>query len=45
MFQTTYSQNVAGIFAYSAMAMLPALGAFVFAERYIVAGAAGAVKG
>ena len=23
MFQTTYSQNVAGIFAYSAMAMLP----------------------
>ena len=45
MFQTTYSQNVAGIFAYSAMAMLPALGAFVFAERYLVAGATGAVKG
>ena len=45
MFQSSYSQNVAGIFAYSAMAMLPALGAFVFAERYIVAGATGAVKG
>jgi raffinose/stachyose/melibiose transport system permease protein len=45
IFQTQYSQNVAGIFAYSAMAMLPALGAFVFAERYLVAGAAGAVKG
>jgi raffinose/stachyose/melibiose transport system permease protein len=44
-FQTQYSQNVAGIFAFTAMSMLPALGAFVFAERYIVAGAAGAVKG
>jgi len=45
IFQNTYSQNVAGIFAYSAMAMLPALGAFVYAERYLVAGATGAVKG
>ena len=45
IFETTYSQNVAGIFAYSALAMLPALGAFVYAERYLVAGAAGAVKG
>ena len=44
-FQTQYSQNVAGIFAFTAMSMLPALGAFVFAERYLVAGAAGAVKG
>ena len=44
-FQTQYSQNVAGIFAFTALSMLPALGAFVFAERYIVAGAAGAVKG
>jgi hypothetical protein len=31
--------------AFTALAMLPALGAFVFAERYIVAGAAGAVTG
>jgi raffinose/stachyose/melibiose transport system permease protein len=44
-FQTQYSQNVAGIFAFTALSMLPALGAFVFAQRYLVAGAAGAVKG
>jgi len=44
-FQTQYSQNDAGIMAFTALAMLPALGAFVFAQRYIVAGAAGAVKG
>ena len=44
-FQTQYSQNDAGIMAFTAMAMLPALGVFVFAQRYIVAGAAGAVKG
>jgi raffinose/stachyose/melibiose transport system permease protein len=44
-FQTQYSQNDAGIMAFTAMAMIPALGVFVFAQRYIVAGAAGAVKG
>ncbi len=44
-FQTQYSQNDAGIMAFTAMAMLPALGVFVFAQRYLVAGASGAVKG
>ncbi|MCW2937014.1 MAG: Thiamine transporter ATP-binding protein [Actinomycetia bacterium] len=44
-FQTQYSQNDAGIMAFTALAMVPALAVFVFAERYIVAGAAGAVKG
>ncbi|HEY6791041.1 MAG TPA: carbohydrate ABC transporter permease [Trebonia sp.] len=44
-FQTQYSQNDAGIMAFTALAMVPALGVFVFAQRYIVAGAAGAVKG
>jgi raffinose/stachyose/melibiose transport system permease protein len=44
-FQTQYSQNDAGIMAFTAMAMLPALAVFVFAQRYLVAGAAGAVKG
>jgi len=44
-FQTQYSQNDAGIMAFTAMAMLPALGAFLFAQRYLVAGASGAVKG
>jgi raffinose/stachyose/melibiose transport system permease protein len=44
-FQTQYSQNDAGIMAFTALAMVPALGAFVFAQRYLVAGASGAVKG
>jgi raffinose/stachyose/melibiose transport system permease protein len=44
-FQTQYSQNDAGIMAFTAMAMVPALGAFLFAQRYLVAGASGAVKG
>jgi raffinose/stachyose/melibiose transport system permease protein len=45
IFQTQYSQNDAGIMAFTALAMVPALGMFLFAERYLVAGAAGAVKG
>lgn len=44
-YQTQYSQNTAAILAFTALSALPALGVFVFAERYIVAGAAGAVKG
>jgi raffinose/stachyose/melibiose transport system permease protein len=44
-YQSTYSQNTAVILAFTALAAMPALGVFVFAERYLVAGAAGAVKG
>ncbi|PJN28272.1 thiamine ABC transporter ATP-binding protein [Kitasatospora sp. CB02891] len=44
-FQSQYSQDTAGILAYTALSMLPALGFFVFAERRIVGGMAGAVKG
>jgi raffinose/stachyose/melibiose transport system permease protein len=44
-YQSQYSQNTAVIMAFTALAALPALGVFVFAERYILAGAAGAVKG
>jgi raffinose/stachyose/melibiose transport system permease protein len=44
-YQSQYSQNTALILAFTAMAAVPALGVFVFAERYLVAGAAGAVKG
>jgi raffinose/stachyose/melibiose transport system permease protein len=44
-YQSTYSQNTAIILAFTALAAMPALGVFVFAERYLVAGAAGAVKG
>jgi raffinose/stachyose/melibiose transport system permease protein len=44
-YQSTYSSNTAVILAFTALAAMPALGVFVFAERYLVAGAAGAVKG
>jgi raffinose/stachyose/melibiose transport system permease protein len=44
-FQTEYSQNTASIMAFTALSIVPALAAFLFAQRHIVAGAAGAVKG
>jgi len=44
-YQSQYSQNTGAIMAFTALSALPALGLFVFAERYLVAGAAGAVKG
>jgi raffinose/stachyose/melibiose transport system permease protein len=45
IFQTQYSQNAAEIMAYTALSMVPSLGMFLFCERYLVAGASGAVKG
>jgi raffinose/stachyose/melibiose transport system permease protein len=44
-YQSQYSQDTGAILAFTALSMIPALGVFVFAERYLVAGAAGAVKG
>lgn len=44
-YQSQYSQNTAAIMAFTALSAIPALGVFVFGERYLVAGAAGAVKG
>jgi raffinose/stachyose/melibiose transport system permease protein len=44
-YQATYSANTALILAFTMLAAAPALAVFVFAERYLVAGAAGAVKG
>jgi raffinose/stachyose/melibiose transport system permease protein len=44
-FQSQYSQDTARILAYTAMSMVPALGFFVFAERHIVGGLTGSVKG
>jgi raffinose/stachyose/melibiose transport system permease protein len=44
-YQSTYSSDTAIVLAFTALAALPALAWFVFAERYLVAGAAGAVKG
>jgi len=43
-YQSQYSQNTAGVFAFTAMSMLPALLFFVFAERRIVGGLTGAIK-
>ena len=44
-YQSQYSQNTGAIMAFTALSALPALGFFVWAERYLVAGASGAVKG
>jgi raffinose/stachyose/melibiose transport system permease protein len=44
-FQTEYSQDTAAILAYTALSMIPALVFFLAAERRIVGGLSGAVKG
>jgi raffinose/stachyose/melibiose transport system permease protein len=44
-FQSTYSQDTASIYAFTALSMVPALAAFVFAQKRIVSGLTGAVKG
>jgi raffinose/stachyose/melibiose transport system permease protein len=44
-FQSQYSQDTARVLAFTALSMVPALCFFVFAERRIVGGLSGAVKG
>ena len=44
-FQTTYSQNTGAILAFASLSMVPALAFFVLAERRIVGGLTGAIKG
>jgi len=44
-FQTQYSQDTARILAFTSVSMIPALGFFAFAERRIVGGLSGSVKG
>lgn len=44
-FTSQYTQDTAGILAFTSLSMLPALAFFVFAERHIVGGLQGAVKG
>ena len=44
-FQSQFSQDTARILAYTAASMIPAIGFFVFAERKIVGGLTGSVKG
>ena len=38
-------QDTARVFAFTALSMMPALAVFVFAQRQIVGGLTGAVKG
>jgi raffinose/stachyose/melibiose transport system permease protein len=44
-FQSQYSQDTARILAFTALSMVPALGVFALAERRIVGGLSGSVKG
>lgn len=44
-FSTQYSQNTGAVLAYTSLAMIPALVFFLMAERRIVGGLTGAVKG
>jgi raffinose/stachyose/melibiose transport system permease protein len=44
-FQSTYTQDTARVFAFTAVSMIPALAVFVFAQRHIVNGLVGAIKG
>lgn len=44
-YSSQFSTNTAAVMAFTALSMLPALAVFLFAERYLVEGAAGAVKG
>ena len=44
-FQSTYSEDTASILAFAALSMVPALVLFVLAERRIVGGLTGALKG
>lgn len=44
-FQTQYSQDLARMLAFTGISMLPALLFFIFAERKIVGGLSGSIKG
>ena len=44
-FSTQYSSDTAGVFAFTTLAMLPALAFFLLLQRRIVSGLQGAVKG
>jgi raffinose/stachyose/melibiose transport system permease protein len=44
-FQSQYTQDTARILAFTALSMVPSLAFFVFAERRIVGGLTGAIKG
>ena len=45
MFQSQYSTDTAKVFAYTALSMIPALAIFTFAQRQLVGGLVGAIRG
>jgi raffinose/stachyose/melibiose transport system permease protein len=45
MFQSQYSTDTARVFAYTALSMIPALAVFIFAQRKLVGGLVGAIRG
>jgi raffinose/stachyose/melibiose transport system permease protein len=44
-FESTYTQDTARVFAFTALSMVPALAIFIFAQRKLVGGIVGAIKG
>jgi raffinose/stachyose/melibiose transport system permease protein len=44
-FQSTYTQDTARVFTFTALSMVPALAIFVFAQRKLVGGLVGAIRG
>jgi raffinose/stachyose/melibiose transport system permease protein len=44
-FQSEFTQDTSAVFAFTALSMIPALAAFVFAQRHIVGALAGSLKG
>ena len=44
-FQSTYTQDTARVYAFTAVSMIPALAIFIFAQRRLVGGLVGAIRG
>ena len=44
-FQSTYTQDTARVYAFTAVSMIPALAIFIFAQRKLVGGLVGAIRG
>ena len=44
-FQSTYTQDTARVYAFTAVSMVPALAIFIFAQRKLVGGLVGAIRG
>lgn len=44
-FQSTYTQDTARVYAFTALSMIPALAIFIFAQRKLVGGLVGAIRG